>query len=489
LLPALHAEGVRAGDLQEVNTCDTEIVSALRAALVEQLGSERYQLWFGQSRLTLAEGRLTVGVSSPFVQDWLRSHCRRELESCCTAVLGKCLPIDFAVEGALLAEPIVAAQGRPATLNVRPAPQAPAVQQASAESELRQTVDAFVRRRFRKFDSFVVGRSNCVAHTSARAVAERLGSVNPLFVYGPPGVGKTHLLESIWSAVKAGQRHRHVVYLSSEQFMSCFLEALHSSGMPTFRRKYRSVELLILDDLQHVSDKKATVVELLHTIDTLLREGRQLVLAADRPPAELPGLGPELSSRLGGGLICRMEPPDYETRLGMVRQLARELNIEAPPCVLEYIAAHLTSHGRELCGALNRLQATSAAHGEPISLTLAEQALSDLIRHSRRAVRLSDIERAVCDAFGLEPQSLQGGSKARGVNEPRMLAMWLARKYTRAALSEISRYFGRRSHSSVLSAQKKVTVLMSQGRPLHLAGRSLSVEDAIRRVEELLRAG
>jgi chromosomal replication initiator protein len=245
----------------------------------------------------------------------------------------------------------------------------------------------------------------------------------------------------------------------------------------------------MIDDLQFLVGKRATQVELLHTIDTFIREGRQLVFAADRSPTELAELGPELTTRLTSGLVCRIEPPDYAMRLGIVAQMARRMKMAVPVDVQQYVASRLTSHARELSGALCRLKASSQAVKQPISLAMAEETLADLIRHSGRAVRLADIEKAVCDVFGLDPASLQSDAKAKRVSHPRMLAMWLARKHTRAALSEIGHYFGRRSHSTVISAQKRIDGWMASGSSLDLAERHWRVDDAIRQVERRLAAG
>ena len=325
---------------------------------------------------------------------------------------------------------------------------------------------AFSPRKFASLSSFVVGASNRLAMYSAEMVARNPGQITPLFVYGPTSVGKTHLLEGIWSAERKAGRGTTTVYLSAEQFTSQFLEALRGSGLPVFRRKYRGVDVLILDDLQFLAGKRATQVELLHTVDTLLREGRQLVFAADRPPAELTDFMPELITRLTSGMVCRIEPPDYATRLGIVGQLSCRLGVELPADVQRFVAARLTGHARELSGAICRLQATSEATRQPISLPLAEEALGEMIQHNTRVVRLADIEKAVCEVFGLEPQTLQSDGKTRRVSHPRMLAMWLARKHTRAALSEIGAFFGRRSHSTVISAQKRVDQWMAHDEPL-----------------------
>jgi chromosomal replication initiator protein len=385
------------------------------------------------------------------------------------------------------------AEGPPALLKAHRPANGPANSRAPAEvAEPAPSGGGGPHRPGRKFaslSSFVSGRTNALALASAEAVARRPGEITPLLLHGPTAVGKTHLLEGIWTAMRKSDGRSSAVYLSAEQFTSYFLEALRGSGLPSFRRKYRGVELLIIDDLQFFSGKRATQVELLHTIDTLLREGRQLAFAADRPPAELADLLPELTTRLGSGMVCRIEPPDYATRLGILARMAARRNLAVPPEVQQFIASRLTNHARELAGALCRLQATSEALGRPISLPLAEEALAEMIRHSGRVVRLPDIEKAVCAVFGLPASSLHTAGKAQRVSHPRMLAMWLARKHTRAALSEIGQYFGRRSHSTVISAGKRVDTWMAAGSTLLLADRPCDVEDAIRQVEQRLRAG
>jgi chromosomal replication initiator protein len=296
-------------------------------------------------------------------------------------------------------------------------------------------------------------------------------------------------LEGIYSDVRRMRSGAQAVYLSAEQFTTLFLEALHGGGLPVFRRKYRGLDLLIVDDIQFLAGKKATLIELLHMTDLFLRDGRQLVFAADRPPSRLAELGPELTTRLQSGLVCGIEMPEYETRLGIVRQFAERMKIDVPEDVQHYVAGHITTHARELSGALNRLDATSRALGEPISRALAEQALAETVRRHARPVGLGDIDEAVSRVFGLEPKALKSDGKSKQVSHPRMLAMWLARRHTRAALSEIGSFFGGRSHSTVISAQKKVHDWMQAQSRLCLADGNCTIDEAIRKVEQALRAG
>jgi chromosomal replication initiator protein len=508
-------------------TDDRELVSAIRSRLSERVGQDRYEVWFGPStQLAVRGDTLQVSASSQFFQEWLRSHFRKDLEVCAEEACGRALVLEFRIAAAAPEKPAtaravkngsakataksaerpaadraeVAANGHAETLRIvsdasdnSPADASAANTTASAATNGTELPPApaveMPRRKLSSLDGFVVGHSNCLAHKAAQMAVLQPGAYSPLLVHGPTSTGKTHLLEGIYSAFRKSHPRAAAVYLSAEQFTSQFLAALHKSGMASFRSKYRDLELLVLDDLQFLAGKKATIGELQHTIDTLLRRGKQLVFAADRAPAALKVLGPELTSRLSGGMVCRLEPAEYATRLGIVRMQAVQLGMNVPAEVQAYIATHLTSQARELSGALKRLHAMSLAHNRPIDMHLAEETLAELVDHQGRVVKLPDIEKAVCGVFGLEPESLQSGRKGKLVSHPRMLAMYLARKYTRAPLTEIGNYFGKRSHSTVISAQKKIEGWMADSSTQKLAETSLSLEETIRRVEAQLRAG
>jgi chromosomal replication initiator protein len=498
-----------------------EIVPALRAALADKVGKERFELWFGSgARLEWDGAALLLGMPNRLFLDWIRLNFRRQIEAACQETLGKCPAIKFHIDGAAdgrpemssanrvpqsggetprpaataAGAPAATAAGAPAaTAAGAPAATAagaPAASGANGNGSISAPFGAGPRRRqFSSLGSFVTGPSNRLAMVSAEMVAHNPGQVTPLLVYGPTAVGKTHLLEGIWTAAQKTCRGGTVVLLSAEQFTSQFLEALRGSGLPNFRRKYRGVACLLLDDLHFLAGKRATQVELLHTMDTLLGEGRQLVFSADRAPVELTDFAPELLTRLAAGMVCRIDPPDYATRLGIVAQQARRLDVELPGDVQRFIASRLTGNARELSGAICCLRATSQALRQKITLPLAEEALSEMIHHHRRVVRLGDIQKAVCHVFGLEAASLQSCGKGKRLSHPRMLAMWLARKHTRAALSEIGQFFGRRSHSTVISAQKRVDQWMAAGTALCLAERTWEIDEAVRQVERQLLAG
>ncbi len=348
---------------------DKDIVSAVRANLADKIGRDRFDVWFGPAtRLTFDGKALVVEAASKFSRDWLRTHYRRQIEAACGTAAGSAVAVEFRVDESLTAQQRRSSASQPCHAPPHPAGHAqpePAIaspasirlHRAAAGAAIaepypkhavsgntpKNAADQISRRRFATLESFVVGQTNRLAQASAQMVAERPGSLTPLLIYGPPGCGKTHLLEGVFSSTRRRPQSLNAVYLAAEQFTTLFVEALRGSGLPSFRRKYRGVDLLIIDDLQFLVRARATRIELLHTIDALAREGRQLVFSADRPPAELSELGPELTTRLAGGMVCKMEPPDLHTRVGLVHHFARRLDIELPDDVARYVAAQITA--------------------------------------------------------------------------------------------------------------------------------------------------
>jgi chromosomal replication initiator protein len=446
----------------------------VRVAFRERIGEERFAVWFGAATWHDAAEGVVVRAGSGLTHEWLRRTFRGELEACVKQLCGRRAGVAW--EQADAARPPERVE--PLLAVVRTPEQAP-----------RPPAEPAARRGSRSLAEFVVGPSNRMAFAAVEIAATRPGEMSPLVVHGPSGVGKTHLLEGLCGRFREVRPNATVVFLSAEQFTTGFLQGLHGKGLPGFRRTCRAAELLVIDDLQFFVGKRATIQELQQTVDALQRLGRQIVLGCDREPETLPELGADLLTRLRGGMAARLLPPDYDVRRGIVAALCRGRNLTVPDEVIHYVASQMTRHARELYGAVNRLEATSSMLGLPVSLELAEEALADLVRAGGRSVRLADIERAVCQAFGIDRGGLQSGSRARAVNHGRMLAMHLARKHTHAALSEISCYFGRRSHSTVIAAQKTVAEWLATRARIVLADAAWDIEEAIRRVEDILRAG
>mgnify|MGYP005989989235 CR=1 FL=1 len=493
----------------------------IKEALFSRLGNERFEVWFGDNfEVYVSESGAKESVSQVAVLydpnypgDWLRKTFNGDVALCASEILGgpvvvKWSPLEQAPLGVVSPADGMGKAGTPRSFipnskipnsNIsevhdagaspkKPLP--PGMSCSPPQKKLRRNTEkASLQRPAVRLDEFSVGPSNRMAYAAVELAASRLGEMSPVLVHGPSGVGKSHLLAGICHHARQSRPGLAVAMFSAEQFTTNFLQALHGSGLPGFRRSCRSVDLLAIDDLQFFVGKRATLLELQSTVDTLHRAGKQIVFASDRDIESLSGLGSELAGRLRGGMTAGILPPDYEVRRGIVSGLAEKRKIDLPGDVVDFLANSLTRHARELIGGINRLEATSHMLGAPVTLDLAREALADLVRSSARSLRLADIEQAVCAAFGISESDLKSTRRSRAVNQPRMLAMFLARKHTAAALADIGRHFGRRSHSTVLAAEKTVRKWMTSQSSIVLADATWDVDQAIRRVEDVLRAG
>jgi chromosomal replication initiator protein len=435
--------------------------------------------------MALGEHALSITVASSFLRDWLRSYFSDELATCCEAVTGRPLPVRFQIDATLEEQ----------TTSMEPEPAKKPRRLQDGQGTLRGASEAPPKPATPKktstpwtFQSFVVGPSNEFAHLSAQMMARGTCQASPLVLSGPPGVGKTHLLQAVRQEFQRSFPRSQAVYFTAERFTHEYVTALRGGSLPSFRQKCRCVALLLIDDIHFFAGKKATLEELQYTIDAAMADGRRLMLTSDRSLADLAPLGREIVSRLSSGMSCELRTPEYETRMGILRILAGQMGLELGEDVVQVVAGRLEGDARELRGALNRLQLVSLASGQAISRELAEETLDVFVRQAVNTVRLPDVERAICDVFGLEPALLRSARKARSVREPRMLAMWLARKHTGAAWSEIGEFFGRRSHSTVIAAHRRVEGMRNESAKVELENRPCAVDEAIRRVEAALRS-
>jgi chromosomal replication initiator protein len=414
----------------------------LKAAVAARIGETRFGLWFGDGvRLGVDGDDLVVGVPNGFFREWIESHFTGSLAEAAEAVAGRPLRLAFQVAG----------EGPPSLEAVSEAPVVIAPQSVPVE---RSRISS---RPARRLEEFVTGPGSRLAHAAAVEMAATAGSAfNPLTIHGGVGLGKSHLLEGIGAALRARHAGMRLVQTTAETFTNGFLDALRTGGLPAFRTRYRGAGGLILDDAHFLAAKRATQDEFLHTFNTLTAEGAPIVLAMDQHPRLVAKLTDELVTRFLGGMVVKLEAPDPATRRAILEAKSRTRGVEVPEPVLAYVAEHLRGSVRELEGALNSLIAHAVLVGKRIDLTLAKTALRDTVRHTAQAVALKDIERAVNRLFGIEPEQLRGDDRSRAVAHPRMLAIYLARKHTGAAYSEIGRYFGGRNHSTVISAEKKV---------------------------------
>ncbi|MBR4834660.1 MAG: hypothetical protein IKU86_10090, partial [Thermoguttaceae bacterium] len=338
--------------------------------------------------------------------------------------------------------------------------------------------------RLASLDTFVEGFSNQLARKIADVAILQPGAMNPIFIGGPTSVGKTHLLEGICERYGRYPNRKPALYMTAEQFTTAFIQSLRG-GAP-FRDRFRNLSLLAIDDLHFLEGKTTTQIELLSVVDMLRQRNVQLVFSANRPLGELTKLSGELTTRVQGGFVCQIGPPERETLSQILRQMALERRLELPDEVCRFVVSRFATHARQLSGALNRLYVARLTTGAPIDVPFAQEALADLIASNVRAVKLEDVERVVQETFGLGDEELKSKSRSKRCADPRALAMWLARKHTRSALAEIGAYFGGRRHTAVLSAQKKVDRLLQANATLENGSAALAVSDAIERMERSL---
>jgi chromosomal replication initiator protein len=320
-------------------------------------------------------------------------------------------------------------------------------------------VGASLDARF-TFENFIVGKSNELAHAAARRVAEApTAPFNPLFLYGGVGLGKTHLMHAIAWQIRRRQPERKVIYLSAEKFMYQFISALRFKDSMSFKQQFRSVDVLMIDDVQFISGKNSTQEEFFHTFNALLEGQQQVVLTCDRYPKEVEGLEERLKSRFGWGLPVVIEPPELETRAAILMRKASLAKVEIEYDVALFIAQRIRSNVRELEGALRRVIATSQFMGEPIDLDLAKEALRDLLALHDRMVTIENIQKTVAEYYKLRVSDMVSKRRTRSIARPRQISMALAKELTNHSLPEIGEAFGGRDHTTVLHACRKVAEL------------------------------
>jgi chromosomal replication initiator protein len=342
-------------------------------------------------------------------------------------------------------------------------------------------------RRWHVLAEFVVGPCNRVAFAASQSVVEAPGQgANPLVVHGPVGTGKTHLLEAVYVGLRKHWPDGRVCFVTAEDFTNRFVQASRFGKMAGFRKHFRDLDALLLDDLHFLATKRATQEEFLHTFDSLQADGRQVVVTCDCHPRLTEDFLPELADRLLGGAVWGLQPPDAATRLDLLRSKAAKANALIAEHVLKFLADQLRGNVRELEGALNSLRHYARVTGRPIDVPLAREALGDLLRHAVRVVQLADVDGAVCQVLRLPPGTLQSKARAWSVSHPRMLAVYLARKHTAASYSEIGAHFGGRNHSTAVAAEKRVREWLRADGTLSLNERPWRVRELIELAERAL---
>ncbi|MGE0713826.1 MAG: chromosomal replication initiator protein DnaA [Alphaproteobacteria bacterium] len=428
----------------------------VRARLRDEFGEAAFRTWLRPVTFKdLRAGTLRLAVPTRFMRDWVVANYADRLRALWTAENASVRTIDIAID-AVLARPPAAAS-------------APALK-SQVESDLLAAVPdeppadrgEFGGRldpRF-TFEHFVVGKPNELAHAAARRVAEAdTVPFNPLFLYGGVGLGKTHLMHAIAWHVRRRAPDKRVIYLSAEKFMFQFVRAVRYKDTMAFKEQFRSVDLLMIDDVQFLCGKDSTQEEFFYTFNALVDQNRQIVISADKSPSDLEGLEERMRSRLGWGLVADIHPTTYELRLGILQAKAEQMGFAAPPKLLEFLAHKITSNVRELEGALNRIVAHASLVGRQASLETAQEVLHDLLRANDRRITIEEIQKRVAEHFSIRLADMHSARRARAVARPRQVAMYLCKQLTPRSLPEIGRKFGGRDHTTVMHAVRKIEEL------------------------------
>jgi len=445
----------------------------VKARLRAEVGEDIYTSWFTRMDLEgIDDDTVRLSVATRFLKTWTQSHYGEKVLLCWQAEIPTLRRIDIVVRSAVIRANAIAVKTPEPAAPMRDGhakgngaePRGFAAQVASSqEAHGGSPLDPRLT-----FDTFVVGRSNTLAHAAAKqvAVARRNDPVmfNPLYIHAGVGLGKTHLLQAIaWTGNT--QPDRKVLYLTAERFMYGFVSALRSQTAIAFKEALRGIDVLVIDDLQFLQGK-STQAEFSHTLNSLIDGGRQVVIAADRPPLDLESLDERVRSRLAGGLVVEMGSLGEELRLEILNSrvaLARTHHpgFDVPQAVLAYIARSVTHNGRDLEGALNRLLAHSKLTGQPVTMDLAEREIRDLIRPQEpKRVKIEDIQRVVARHYNVSRGDLLSSRRTANVVRPRQVAMYLAKTMTLRSLPEIGRRFGGRDHTTVLHAVRKIENLV-----------------------------
>ncbi len=444
----------------------------VKTRLKQEFGESVFKSWVIPITATaMRDGEVELSVPTRFMRDWITTHYADRIRALWAGenpgVRKVTLKVEAGKAEAALKAPspdtparapgaAAAAAAKPGVARPVPAAFASAQSANASGSDLSAPLDA----RY-VFENFVVGKPNEFAYAAAKRVAESDHvSFNPLFLYGGVGLGKTHLMHAIAWEIRTRTPHRKVVYLSAEKFMYSFVRALRNQDTVSFKEQFRSVDVLMIDDVQFIAGKDATQEEFFHTFNALVDQGRQIVLSADKSPSSLEEIGDRLRSRLASGLVADLHPTTFELRLGILDAKAEQLGVQVPQRVKEFLAHKISSNVRELEGALTRLVAHAQLVGGALTLETTQDLLQDLLRAHDRRLTMEEIQKRVAEHFKIRVSDMSSARRSRAVARPRQVAMYLSKQLTSRSLPEIGRAFGGRDHTTVMHAVRKIEELV-----------------------------
>lgn len=429
-----------------------------------KLSKPSFDTWLKSTKASVfTDKKLTVCAPTSFARDWLESRYKKMISKTVLEYLGREVEVSFALQEA----------------EAPPAPKpAPALEPLPAKQALFQddgSVYNILNPKY-TFDTFVIGSGNRFAHAASLAVAEAPAKTyNPLFLYGGVGLGKTHLMHAIGNYVLEHNPSARVLYISSEKFTNEFINAVRDNRGEDFRNKYRTIDVLLIDDIQFLAGKEGTQEEFFHTFNALHEERKQIIISSDRLPKEIPTLEDRLRSRFEWGLNTDIQPPDLETRIAILRKKAKAENLDIPNEAMVYIANQIDTNIRELEGALIRVVAYSSLINQDITTHLAAEALKDIIPSSRpKIITIQDIQQRVGEFYNLKLEDFKARKRTKAVAFPRQVAMYLSRELTDYSLPKIGEAFGGRDHTTVIHAHEKIASTLQEDQDLYKIIQSLT---------------
>ena len=408
----------------------------------ERIGKQNYDTWIKPVRYaSKAKNEIVLDVPNKFFRDWLTEHYLREIESVLTGLSKNDVTVTFAVN------PKLEQPSTPAKLEKK--------HEQEAERPSRSNNNNLVAKY--TFDNFVIGTSNQFAHAACMAVANQPGEhYNPLFIYGGVGLGKTHLVNAIGHRAVAQRANLKIAYLSSESFMNELIASLRRDKMDEFKKKFRNVDILIVDDVQFIAGKERTQEEFFHTFNSLYDSHKQIVITSDKFPKEIPGIEDRLRNRFEWGLIADIQSPDMETRVAILQKKAEIEGVPLPHDVAIFLASNIDSNVRELEGSLTRLGAFSSLTKTAITIDFAKEVLRNNLRGNEHEVTIESIQKTICEYFNIKIADLKAKRRTQNIALPRQVAMYLCRKHTETSFPTIGDKFGGRDHSTVIHASKTI---------------------------------
>ena len=429
----------------------------LKKDLKKSVGDTAYNNWLKQLMfLSVEKQTVSFSVPTKFLRDWIVNNYADTIKNECKKYIKKIDGIKFVVKPS--GGRVVPGTARTIKSNENHWKNSMDIR-ADQSSAFPNDFGAPLDPRF-TFDNFVVGKPNELAFAAAQRVAEsEKVTFNPLFLYGGVGLGKTHLMHAIGWKIKERNPDRKVIYLSAEKFMYQFVRALRYKDTSAFKEQFRSIDVLMIDDVQFISGKDNTQEEFFHTFNALIEQNRQIVISADKSPSDLDGVQERLKSRLGCGLVADIHPTTYELRLGILIEKAQKRGVEIPSKVLEFLSHRIVSNVREMEGALNRLVAHATLVGTTITVETAQVVLQDLLKSNNKKITIEEIQKKVAEHFNIRLTDMHSPRRSRSVARPRQIAMYLAKSITSRSLPEIGRKFGGRDHTTVMHAVKKIEEL------------------------------